>query len=121
MPLEERADELVETPGGGGIERAEAGDTVVQGAVGLDATGGVFERAQGTDRVRGEPLTGVCRHDASTGADEEVRTERRLELANLLRDGRLRDPQTVGGRGEGAELRGGAEAAELLKRNKLSF
>jgi hypothetical protein len=96
MPLEKRRDELVEAPGRWGIERAEARDAVVQRAVRLDAAGGVLERTQGPDRMPGERLAGVCRSDPPPGADEEVRTERRLEFANLFRDGGLRDPQLVG-------------------------
>jgi hypothetical protein len=121
MPLEKRRDELVETPGRWGIERAEAGDAVVQGAVRLDAAGGVLQRTQGPDGVPGERLAGVCRSDPPTGADEQIRTERRLELANLLRDGGLGDPQMVGRGRERPELRGGTEAAELLQRHKLSL
>jgi hypothetical protein len=48
-----------------------------------------------------------------------VRTNRSaqepLELADLLGDGRLRDPQRLGRGAERAELGGRAEAADLLQ------
>ena len=69
----------------------------------------------------GEGLAGVGRGDPASGADEEIGSERPLELADLFGDGGLRDPQLVGRGGEGPELRGGAEAPQLLQCHKLSF
>ena len=69
----------------------------------------------------GERLPRICRNDTPSGADKEVRPERGLELANLLGDGGLRDPQVIGRGGEGSEFRCRAEAPELLKRQKLRF
>ena len=57
--------------------------------------------------------------DAAAGAHEEVRAEHLLELADLLGDRGLRDAQRLGRGGERAELERGAEAADLLQRQKL--
>ena len=59
--------------------------------------------------------------DAAARADEEVGAERLLELADLLGHRGLRHAQRLGRGGERAELERGAEAAELLQRQKLSF
>ena len=121
MASEERGHELVQPPGRRDVERAQRRDAVVQRPVGADAVGGVLERAQRADRVLGERLAGVRGDDAPPGADEEVCAQRPLELADLLGHGGLRHAELVRGGGEGAELRGGAEAPQLLERHKLSF
>ena len=59
--------------------------------------------------------------DAAARADEQVRAERLLELADLLGDRGLGDAQRLGRGGERAELERRAEAADLLQRQKLSL
>ena len=59
--------------------------------------------------------------DAAPGADEQLGAERALELADLLGDGGLRHPQRLRGGAERPELERRAEAAHLLKRQKLSL
>ena len=83
--------------------------------------GGVLDGAQAAGGVLGEHPARLGGDDAAARADEEVGAERLLELADLLGDGGLRDAQRLGRGGEGAELERGAEAAELLQRQKLSF
>jgi hypothetical protein len=74
-----------------------------------DAVGTVLDRAQRARGVLAEGSPGFGGHHPASGADEQVRAERPLELADLLRDRGLGHPQGLGGRGERAELERGAE------------
>ena len=85
----------------------------------LSAASSTARRLRAACSREGAPRLGGD-HPAS-GADEEVRAERLLELADLLRDRGLGHAQGLGGGGEGAELERRAEAADLLQRQKLSL
>ena len=121
MPAQERDDELVEPPRRRAAEDADRDRAGLQLGELVDAVGGVFDGAQAARGVLGERPAGLGGDDAAARADEEVGAERLLELADLLGDRGLRDAQRLGRGGERAELERGAEAAELLQRQKLSF
>ena len=118
---QERRDHLLEPPRRRGAERAERHLAAAHRGELADAARRVLERAQARGGVLGEGVPGVGRDDAAPGAHEQVGAERVLELADLLGDGGLRDPQGVRRGAERAELERRAEAADLLERQKLSF
>ena len=109
----------MQAPGRRRVERAERHYAAAQRRELADALGGVLERAERANSVVGEGVAGVGRDHPATGAHEQVGAQGALELADLLRHRGLRDPQRLGRGGERAQLRGSAEAAELLQRQKL--
>ena len=56
-----------------------------------------------------------------TFADDQVGSQSALELADMLSDGGLADAQRLGRGAERSKLERGAEAPDLLQRQKLSF
>ena len=87
----------------------------------VDAVGGVLDGAQAGRGVLGERPSRLGRDDPPAHAQEQIGAQGLLELADLLGHRGLGHVQGLGGRGERAELECGAEAAELLQRQKLSF
>ena len=122
VAAQERGDQLVEPPGRRRVERAERDDAVVAASV----SSPTLSAASSSDRsVRtacsANAWPASVGDDAAAGAHEQVGAERALELADLLGDRRLRDPQRLRRGGERPEFRGRAEAAQLLQRQKLSL
>lgn len=68
-----------------------------------------------------ERLTGVRGDDPASRADEQISSEGTLELADLVRNGWLRHSERLRSSGERAQLGCGAEAPNLLERQKLCF
>ena len=122
MAAQERGHELVRAASADGPPNdAERDRPAPQLGELADAVGRVLDGAQAARRVLGEGAARLGGDDAAARANEEVGAERLLELADLLGHRGLRDAQRLGGGGEGAELERGAEAADLLQRQKLSF
>jgi hypothetical protein len=121
MTAQELGHELIHPPGRGLPEDPGRDASAPDRGQLAHAVGGVLDRAQAARRVLGEGTPRVGYHYPASGADEEIGTERLFQPANLLRDRGLGDAQCVGGGREGAELERGAEAAELLERQKLSL
>ena len=119
MAAQEHGDELVHAPGRRLAEGADRDGAAAQRGELADAVGGVLQGAQAARGMLREGPAGFGCHDSAPGADEEVGSERLLELADLLGHRGLRDAQRFGGGGEGAELERRAEAADLLQRQKL--
>ena len=122
MPAQERDHELVDTP------RRRAAEDADRDRAGLQLVelgrrcrprprrrAGCAWRAR---RTRGRPRSATTPRPART---KRSVAERLLELADLLGHRGLRHPQRLGRGGERAELERGAEAADLLQRQKLSF
>jgi hypothetical protein len=87
----------------------------------VNAARGVLERAQAVGGALGEGVPRVGRDHPAPGPDEQVGAQRAFELADLLGDGGLRHPQRICRGTERPELQRRAEAADLLKRQKLSL
>jgi hypothetical protein len=119
MPAQERHHELVVAPRERAAEHAELHGPAAQLVQLVDAVGGVLDRAQAPGRVLGKCAACLRGHDPAARAHEQGRGERLLELADLLRDCGLRHAQLLGGGRERAQLDRGAEAADLLQRQKL--
>jgi hypothetical protein len=115
MVFQECGDEFVDTPGRRLAEDADRDGPASERGELADAVGRVFDGAQAARGMFRERAPGLGGHHTAAGADEQVGAERVLELADLLRNRRLRDAQGLGGGGEGAELERRAEAAELLQ------
>ena len=65
--------------------------------------------------MRQERLPSSGQVDATRGPGEERRSDLGFQLANLLTQGRLRDPQLSGGPGEVPLIDDGQEVAEMPK------
>jgi hypothetical protein len=86
VPQQEGGHQLVQPPGRRRVERPEGHDATAHRRQLADALGGVLERTQRANGVCGEDVPGVGRNNAAAGADEQVGTQRPLQLANLLGD-----------------------------------
>jgi hypothetical protein len=115
MAAHESGHELIDVPRRRLAEDADADGAPTEGGKLANAAGGVLDRAQGAGGVLAEGAPSLGGHDTASSPDEQLRAERPLELADLLRDRGLGDPQGLGGRGEGAKLERRAEAADLLQ------
>lgn len=100
MALQERGDDLVDAPGGGPTEDAEGDGPSAQRREFADAARRILDSAEAADGVLREGPPRIRGNDAAARADEQVRAERLLELADLLRHRRLGDAE---GRGRGGE------------------
>jgi hypothetical protein len=92
----ERADELRQHRVGGRADTSDGEPT--GGAVGDAASqiGGVVHRIQDRDGAAQECQARRGQRDVAGGADQQFRAQLALELANLLRQGRLGDEQALG-------------------------
>ena len=68
-----------------------------------------------------ENAAGIGRHDAAAGPVEQALAEPGLERPNLEADGRLSDPEPLGGLREAPAFDDGAEGGKLSRIHKQSL
>ncbi len=76
-----------------------------------------FQLAQGTPRMKQVQLAGIGGTHAPAGAVEQLHAQLLFQLPHLLREGRLRNVQRLGGAGEVAMLGDSEQVAQVAKQH----
>lgn len=76
-----------------------------------------FQLAQGTPRMKQVQLAGIGGTHAPAGAVEQLHAQLLFQLPHLLRQGRLRNVQRLGGAGEVAMLGDSEQVAQVAKQH----